>query len=1137
LRCLVREAAASRKRAPALAPPLPNRFGDYEILGEIGRGGMGRVYRARQISLDRIVALKVISAGEMSSSNLVDRFRTEAEAAASLDHPNIVSIHEVGEHEGWNFFSMRLIEGRTLGQALADGLFPFERTARLLTTVARAIQHAHERGVLHRDLKPGNILLDAADEPHVTDFGLAKFTQRLSDLTLSHTALGTPAYMSPEQAAGRVKEITTASDIYGLGAVMFELLTGAPPFLGDTPLAIARAVIDQEARTPSAVNPSVPLDLAVICLKCLEKDPARRYPSAAALADDLERWTRHEPIEARRIGVWGRTLRWARRQPKLAAMILATALAVAAFLATLALADVRIRSAHKATQIAAEENRQRLVKLNVLTGNRLVSQGDNFAGLLWFAEAWRLDRGLAAREIIHRRRFAATLRGTPILVKQWIHDGFVNSAEFSPDGTQIVTASLDKTARVWSAFTGEPVGPPLNHDGVVWSAVFTPDGRRVVTGSGDGKLRYWDIKTGQLTREPLPTAISEINFDNFSPDGRWLAAPTRGAVRFFEASNGEPTSLTFTTRGIFDKAQFSKDGRWLAAFGGSPGVCFWEVATGQRVFESAPIVEEVRMLRFNPNSHSVVLNRGFRLVDLRDLETGASLWPPVEPGGDLYDCQFSPDGSRLATASWNGAVRLFETETGRALGPPLQHQAGVRSSVFSPDGHMLATASWDGTARLWNTASGAPISPALHHAGYVASVRFSPSTPQLLTASQDGTVRLWEFATNGPARLIVRHAGAVRQARFSPGGERFLTCGEDKRACIWDTASGRLLLFHQHSSSVASADFSPKGDRVATGCSDGSVHVWDTRAGEETTAPLKHSKWIRCVRFSPDGQKLLTASDDGTARIWDVESGAPITENLIHRGPICRAFFSRDGRSVVTASFDHTAQVWNANTGEQIGVPFVHSSEVHIAAFSPDGTKVVTAMSDETQLPRSAQVWDVASGKKVGPPLPHRDGIIHVEFSPDGRFIATGSKDMTAIIWDASLGKPIAPPLRHLSYLGGASFSPDSQLILTTSHDGTARIWEAMSGEPITPPLVHENILSEGTWRPDGQEILTSSYDGSARIWDISPSSEPLQTLNLRAELLSASRLDPEIGPISLTAQEMNQRWQTLRHSDQERMR
>ena len=344
LRCLMREGAAARRRNALPASPLPKCFGDYEILGELGRGGMGRVYRARQISLGRVVALKVIAGGELASPNLVERLRTEAEAAASLDHPNIVSIYEVGAQEEWNYLSMRLVDGRTLGQELRDKPLSSERAARLLAKVARAIQHAHERGVLHRDIKPGNILIDSGGEPHVTDFGLAKFTERQSDLTLTSTVLGTPAYMSPEQAAGRIKEITTAADVYGLGAVLFEMLTGRAPFAGETPMAIARQVIDKDPPAPDAINPEAPADLGVICLKCLEKNPARRYGSAASVADELERWLRHEPIRARPSTAAERLGKLIRRYPAptLAVLTVLVALIVVSVVSSVMLPPVKL---------------------------------------------------------------------------------------------------------------------------------------------------------------------------------------------------------------------------------------------------------------------------------------------------------------------------------------------------------------------------------------------------------------------------------------------------------------------------------------------------------------------------------------------------------------------------------------------------------------------------------------------------------------------------------------------------------------------------------------------------------------------------------------------------------------------------
>src|SRR3989454_165260 len=321
---------ASKKKASRAANML-GQLGDYELLEEIGRGGQGVVYRARQKSLSRIVALKVISLGQWSSTPHLRRFRRDAEAAASLEHPQIVPIYEIGERDGSCYFSMKFVEGGRLDEIGKGELMSARRAAELLVKIARTVQFAHEHGILHRDIKPGNILVDKNGEPHLTDFGLARLIEQESTVTNSFDVLGTPSYMSPEQAAGHTKELTAAADVYSLGAVFYQMLTGEPPFAGGTTYETIRLVLETEPRNPRTRSPKLDIDVATICLKCLEKNPANRYPTAKALAEDLERWLRHEPIQARRTRIFSRAGKWVRRNPAvttLAAVIVALALVV-----------------------------------------------------------------------------------------------------------------------------------------------------------------------------------------------------------------------------------------------------------------------------------------------------------------------------------------------------------------------------------------------------------------------------------------------------------------------------------------------------------------------------------------------------------------------------------------------------------------------------------------------------------------------------------------------------------------------------------------------------------------------------------------------------------------------------------------
>ena len=354
---VVAEAAEQRHSSPGLGNSPGSWFGSYELIEQIGEGGMGVVYKARQRTLNRIVALKMMRSGSLASESEVKRFRSEAQAVARLQHPNVVAIHEVGEQDGQFFFSMDYIEGKNLAEVVRRTPLPAERAARYVKTIAEATHYAHERGILHRDLKPANVLIDASDQPRITDFGLAKHIETDSDLTVSGAVVGTPSYMPPEQAAGRRKEIGPASDVYSLGAILYDLLTGRPPFRADTPVDTLRQVLDTEPAPPRLLNAKVPRDLETICLKCLAKEPGQRYPSAQELADDLGRFLLREPIQARPVGRLGRLWRWCHRNPALAGLVGA----VGVMLLLLGVAAIESRKAMEGLTFFAAEQTAKLI--------------------------------------------------------------------------------------------------------------------------------------------------------------------------------------------------------------------------------------------------------------------------------------------------------------------------------------------------------------------------------------------------------------------------------------------------------------------------------------------------------------------------------------------------------------------------------------------------------------------------------------------------------------------------------------------------------------------------------------------------------------------------------------------------------
>jgi WD40 repeat protein/serine/threonine protein kinase len=1053
------------------------RIGRYKLLQEIGEGGFGTVWMAEQVEpVMRRVAIKIIKLG-MDTKEVIARFEQERQALAMMEHPNIAKVLDAGATEtGRPYFVMELVRGTTITKYCDEhGLSMPERIG-LFIQVCHAVQHAHQKGIIHRDLKPSNIVVtinDSEPVPKVIDFGVAKATQgRLTDGTLFtrfEQMVGTPLYMSPEQAALTSQDIDTRSDIYALGVLLYELLTGHTPIDGET---MRLAGMDEMRRIIREVDPPRPStrlrtlagdeltitaqrrhvepaklpaalhgDLDWIVMKCLEKDRRRRYETANTLALDLQRHLADETISARPPTARYLLSKLIRRHR----VAFAAGTAIAASLVIGIAASVW--QAVRATRAERDQSSLRETAEKSLEETEKQRSTAEAAKKVVARQAEELNEELYATRLA-RAAEALSRRGRTQAQKElafcdpqfrgwewdylhfnqldrvlWNHPG-QEAALFTLDGRHVIAIDRHPDGNsflIRDAASGTLVSTITPGEHTILSPALSPDGRRIAFVEYGGNIVLWDIS-------------------DLSASKQIWSVPPQWKPRF--------------------GMSFSRDGSKLAYAGRD------ELADAGRD-------GHLQLLR----AADGVVQRDWQVPGLLPLRG-----PAFSPDGRrLTVARMAPDGSERGHPYREG-IKVWDTVTGDEVVSLKDITTFVESITFSPDGNWIVTGGEDRCTRQWNASSGELVKTLTTHEGPVTSVCFSPDGQLLCSAGLDIQVR--EFKTG---RLVHRLQSNLGESgnwlNFSPDGKKLVAMCSG--TVVFDVSQGENRVLNHGEQTCYAVAFSADGRSIVSGGPGHPARIWDSATGKMLRAiPVDEG---RCVAFSPDGLRIVSGGNGGALGLWNVADGSLVRRFKGPVGYVRSAAFSPDGRRVAATDDEgNLLRLWDAATGTLLNEFTGHaplSPRIYAMAFSPDGSRIATGGGD-----KNVCIWDPDS---KGPPLQtleHRAEVTAVTFSPDGKTVAGGGPELNVRLWEVATGRLLSTlEGEHRATVWAVAFSPDGKRIATGDEAGAILIWNTANGRFLLKIDSTQESVWGLAWKPDGSTIASAGGDGTVRLWGITP--------------------------------------------------